>query len=459
MGSTGGNTWTPGDSRSSTLRRQCRPCRRCGARAPSGLAAGSSRLWSRRFGWARLEVHCNDSTKHRREYVEHVEEERGLPRGSLQAEIDDYGLRYCTIQDDGTEDDLSYMKLLNFNRKSIVCNMTKNYIGCKVAQFLGATHPYKRTVYLTRHGESKYNEEKKIGGDSSLSELGAEYARRLGEFADFVVCRRARRFACVSCGAADVERLAPLLEEVSVGDGTAIRTIGKWDCFDDPLLQQVQAGLHVVRVQRAPDGPFEPAPSSKGELLADVGAGWVTLVLAEESTAEGPPELARLWTSSMKRTNETAAHIKHPVVTTPDGCQWVQMAKRVYRNLDEIYAGEFEGLTYDQVKEREPVEASLRKKDKLGYRYPRGESYYDLIARLEAPMLQLETITEPVLIVAHQAILRLVYAWLKGLPREDVLELNIPLHTVIRIRDRRQLPLPPADREQISPRADASQQG
>jgi len=109
------------------------------------------------------------------------------------------------------------------------------------------------------------------------------------------------------------------------------------------------------------------------------------------------------------------------------------MAKRVYRNLDEIYAGEFEGLTYDQVKEREPVEASLRKKDKLGYRYPRGESYYDLIARLEAPMLQLETITEPVLIVAHQAILRLVYAWLKGLPREDVLELNIPLHTVIRI--------------------------
>lgn len=417
---------------------------------PSSTVSALPSMWSASSKWPRrwikntlesqvqagvffIEAHCNDSTKHRHEYVEHVEEERGLSRGTLQKEIDEYALRYCTIQDDGSEDDLSYMKLLNFNRKHIVCNMTRNYIGCKVAQFLAATHPYRRTIYLTRHGESKYNEEQKIGGDSSLSELGAEYARRLGEFADFVVCKGARRFVCVSCRAADVERLAPRLEEVTIGDATVIRTAGRWDCFDDLLLQQVQAGLHVVRVQRAPDGPFEPAPGTVGELLADVRAGVVTMVLAEESAAGEPPELARLWTSSMKRTNETAAHIPHPVVTMPSGGEWVQMAKRVYRNLDEIYAGEFEGLTYAEVKEREPKEASLRLKDKLGYRYPRGESYYDLISRLETPMLQLETISEPVLVVAHQAILRLVYAWLKGLPREEVLDLNIPLHTVIRI--------------------------
>merc|ERR1712039_211317 len=75
----------------------------------------------------------------------------------------------------------------------------------------------------------------------------------------------------------------------------------------------------------------------------------------------------------------------------------------------------------------------MGKMDKLGYRYPRGESYYDLISRLESSLLQLETIREPILIVSHQAILRLVYAWLRGLPREEVIDLSIPLHTVIRI--------------------------
>merc|ERR1712032_565223 len=100
---------------------------------------------------------------------------------------------------------------------------------------------------------------------------------------------------------------------------------------------------------------------------------------------------------------------------------------------DEIYAGEFEGLTYEDVKKREPEEAKLRELDKLGYRYPRGESYYDLISRLESPLLSLENTYEPLLIVSHQAILRLVYGWLQGLPRQQVLNLSVPLHTVIRI--------------------------
>ena len=61
---------------------------------------------------------------------------------------------------------------------------------------------------------------------------------------------------------------------------------------------------------------------------------------------------------------------------------WEQMSPRVYRNLDEIFAGEYEGMSYGDIKRLRPDEAS-RAMDKIGYRYPRGESYFDILSRLD----------------------------------------------------------------------------
>jgi broad specificity phosphatase PhoE len=59
-------------------------------------------------------------------------------------------------------------------------------------------------------------------------------------------------------------------------------------------------------------------------------------------------------------------------------------------------------LPLPQVEERFPKEAALRKKDKLSYRYPRGESYLDVIARLEPLVQEIERHRESLLIVGHQ---------------------------------------------------------
>jgi hypothetical protein len=112
---------------------------------------------------------------------------------------------------------------------------------------------------------------------------------------------------------------------------------------------------------------------------------------------------ARLWTSTLKRTIDTARHIPHPVLELRQGGVWHQMSPRVYRNLDEIFAGDCEGMTYKEIEETFNEESLLRKRDKLGYRYPRGESYLDLIARLDPLMHELESYTEPLLVVSHQA--------------------------------------------------------
>lgn len=45
--------------------------------------------------------------------------------------------------------------------------------------------------------------------------------------------------------------------------------------------------------------------------------------------------------------------------------------------------GDCEALSYEQIQEKFPKEFALRDQNKYHYRYPRGESYEDLVHRLE----------------------------------------------------------------------------
>ena len=73
-----------------------------------------------------------------------------------------------------------------------------------------------------------------------------------------------------------------------------------------------------------------------------------------------------------------------------------------WRALDEIYAGIFDGMTYEEIEAAAPAEFAARKKSKLAYRYPRGESYLDVITRLDPVIHAIERHKVPVVIVAHQ---------------------------------------------------------
>lgn len=87
-------------------------------------------------------------------------------------------------------------------------------------------------------------------------------------------------------------------------------------------------------------------------------------------------------------------------------------------------------MTYEQIETVFPEEFNLRQIDKLAYRYPRGESYLDVIARLEPIIIEMERHREPLLIVGHQGILRIIYAFYMGLSRAEAPYVSIPLNTV-----------------------------
>lgn len=104
-----------------------------------------------------------------------------------------------------------------------------------------------------------------------------------------------------------------------------------------------------------------------------------------------------VWTSTLDRTITTASLLPYPKV------QW--------KALDEIQAGDCDGMTYEEIRENMPEEHALRKNDKLRYRYPSGESYMDVIQRLEPVVIEVERDRDCICIVAHQAVLRALYGY------------------------------------------------
>lgn len=126
-----------------------------------------------------------------------------------------------------------------------------------------------------------------------------------------------------------------------------------------------------------------------------------------------------VWTSTLLRTVETAAPLGRNV--------------QALRALNEIDAGVCDGFTYEEIKARMPDEFAARARDKFRYRYPRGESYADVIQRLEPVIVELEGLRSPVLIIAHQAVLRALYGYLMGKPQDECPYLSVPLHTMVQL--------------------------
>ncbi|KAJ4979673.1 hypothetical protein NE237_010453 [Protea cynaroides] len=154
--------------------------------------------------------------------------------------------------------------------------------------------------------------------------------------------------------------------------------------------------------------------SEAGEIYAKKLANFVEKRLKSEKTAS-------IWTSTLQRTILTAS----PIAGFPK-IQW--------RALEEINAGVCDGMTYEEIKKNMPEEYESRKKDKLRYRYPRGESYLDVIQRLEPVIIELERQRAPVVVIAHQAVLRALYAYFADRPLKEIPYIEVPLHTIIEIQ-------------------------
>lgn len=106
--------------------------------------------------------------------------------------------------------------------------------------------------------------------------------------------------------------------------------------------------------------------------------------------------------------------------------------KLEWKALDELDSGVCDGLTYAQIEQKYPEDFKQRDEDKYNYRYLGGESYRDVVIRLEPIIMELER-SENILIVTHQAILRCIYAYFMNVPQEQSPWMEVPLHTLIKL--------------------------
>jgi len=149
--------------------------------------------------------------------------------------------------------------------------------------------------------------------------------------------------------------------------------------------------------------------SPRGELYAQA--------LAEFINKQDIPGM-RVWTSWMKRTIQTAKDISAP--------------QERWKALNEIDAGSCEEMTYEEIAEKFPAEFAARDLNKLTYRYPGGESYEDLVARLEPVIMELER-QGNVVLIGHQAVLRCLLAYFLEKPLTELPYIRVPLHTLIKL--------------------------
>ncbi|XP_055703557.1 6-phosphofructo-2-kinase/fructose-2,6-bisphosphatase 1-like isoform X1 [Phlebotomus papatasi] len=126
----------------------------------------------------------------------------------------------------------------------------------------------------------------------------------------------------------------------------------------------------------------------------------------------------RVWTSWLKRTIQTVADVPAP--------------QERWKALNEIDAGICEEMSYAEISKKYPDEFKARDQNKYVYRYPRGESYEDLVARLEPVIMELER-QGNVLVVSHQAVLRCLLAYFLDKTSDELPYLQVPLHTVIKL--------------------------
>ncbi|XP_041748352.1 6-phosphofructo-2-kinase/fructose-2,6-bisphosphatase 4 isoform X4 [Coregonus clupeaformis] len=126
----------------------------------------------------------------------------------------------------------------------------------------------------------------------------------------------------------------------------------------------------------------------------------------------------KVWTSQMKRTIQTAEALAVPYE------QW--------KALNEIDAGVCEEMMYEEIQQHYPLEFAMRDQDKYRYRYPKGESYEDLVQRLEPVIMELER-QENVLVICHQAVMRCLLAYFLDKTAEELPYLKCPLHTVLKL--------------------------
>lgn len=277
---------------------------------------------------------------------------------------------YQTLTEAEAESDsFQYVKMIDVGKKIHTFNI-KGFLAPDVVAFLLNFNLAERQIWITRHGESVDNAAGRIGGDSKLTPRGQKFSKALVRFTNY----QKEKF-----------RKNQLKQHIENKD----------------FLKAAAAGNELVSSNET-DGK-DP------------------LMVENEDNKEPEEPSFCVWTSMLRRSIETATYFDEDVYDIKE-----------MRMLNELGAGICDGMTYPEIKATYPHEYRARMADKISYRYPGpgGESYLDVINRIRPIIVEVERMTDNILIIAHRVVCRILLAYFMNLGRDAIGDLDVPLHTL-----------------------------
>ncbi|XP_031550476.1 6-phosphofructo-2-kinase/fructose-2,6-bisphosphatase 2-like [Actinia tenebrosa] len=127
----------------------------------------------------------------------------------------------------------------------------------------------------------------------------------------------------------------------------------------------------------------------------------------------------QVWTSQLRRAVDTGKYIRKIPVE-----QW--------KALDEMDYGLYDGMNEEELSSIDPDEQAAMHANKFLYRYPMGESYSDMCARLEPVIMELER-SNNILIISHEAVIQILMGYFTDHTSEEFPHLHIPHNTIFKL--------------------------
>lgn len=276
------------------------------------------------------------------------------------------------------EENLSYVKYINFGERLIVNNNRYGYLINKIVFFLMNLRDKKGCVYFARCGTSDND---KYIDDEVLNSDGLRYSEIL---ADLVLDRiNSRRLSRHGTPNSSANGSTPVPDEMGKKESSLIPTMAT-------LHRTASRGNHKMRQVADWDG-------------------------ADEDSFV-------VWTAPRKRTYDTAKFFMDKGVVIRQRFQ-----------LQQLHPGLVADLTEEQIKEKYPEEYGEYLKEKYHYRFPRAESYHDLAVRMEPLLLEMERMQGDILIIGHESTLKVLYGYLMACTCEELPSLSFPRDELIEI--------------------------
>ncbi|CAJ2508016.1 Uu.00g092020.m01.CDS01 [Anthostomella pinea] len=187
----------------------------------------------------------------------------------------------------------------------------------------------------------------------------------------------------------------------------------------------VRAGAATEDASYKADAPLSKEGVKYAQVMADTlekHREQEHAALKARSGPDVPKRQLTVWCSTRLRTLQTADAFKDRGYKVRQRSQ-----------MSQINPGVCERLSERAIRRLYPDEVELHELDPYHHRYPRAESYHDLAVRLEPIILELEREQNDLVIIAHESVLRVLYAYLMHCSTMDIPNLKFPRNEIIEI--------------------------